>query len=164
MYYINACVYSPAGDLLVTASSDNMAKLWSTASWNCVGMFISHHINSAHLVWTQSYVLGTVLTAGTLTGHEGAVRHCAFSPDGNLIATASADSDVRVWEVGGCKCIATLTRHNSDSRWSFQEWSEIAWIVRWCDMGLSLLWGVTNVHLMLAGVLANIHSYRCLIL
>ena len=39
-YYINACVYNPSGDLLVTASSDETIKLWSTVSWTVVGGYL----------------------------------------------------------------------------------------------------------------------------
>ncbi len=38
-FYINACAYNPSGDLFATASSDDTVKLWSTASWSCVGMY-----------------------------------------------------------------------------------------------------------------------------
>ena len=36
-FYINSCAYNPSGDLFATTSSDDTIKLWSTASWTCVG-------------------------------------------------------------------------------------------------------------------------------
>jgi hypothetical protein len=33
-------------------------------------------------------------------GHEGAVAHLAFSPDGNLLASCSFDAPVFIWDVG----------------------------------------------------------------
>lgn len=35
--YIKSCAYNPSGDLLVTTSSDETIKLWSTVSWACIG-------------------------------------------------------------------------------------------------------------------------------
>lgn len=35
--YINSCAYNPSGDLLVTTSSDETIKIWSTVSWTCIG-------------------------------------------------------------------------------------------------------------------------------
>ena len=40
---------------------------------------------------------GTVLAP--LQGHKGVVFSLAFSPDGRTLATASADSDIRLWEL-----------------------------------------------------------------
>ena len=44
--------------------------------------------------------------------HSEGVKCCVFSPDGNLLATGSDDTSVKVWEVGSTKCIATLTKNN----------------------------------------------------
>ena len=41
-FYINSCAYNPSGDLFATTSSDDTVKLWSTASWTCVGEWAWH--------------------------------------------------------------------------------------------------------------------------
>jgi WD40 repeat protein len=38
--YINSCAFNPSGDLLVTTSSDEKVKIWSTVSWTCVGKYV----------------------------------------------------------------------------------------------------------------------------
>ncbi|MFG3091797.1 Hsp70 family protein [Streptomyces antibioticus] len=52
----------------------------------------------------------------TLTGHTDLVRNVTFSPDGNLIATTSTDTTVRVWNLATRTGQATLTGH-TDAVW-----------------------------------------------
>ena len=56
--------------------------------------------------------LGTATgtTRTTLTGHTGAVKGVAFSPDGTLLATASNDSTARIWDAATGTTRATLHR------------------------------------------------------
>ncbi len=69
--------------LLVTGALDGIVRLWDPAT----------------LEWR-----------GALEGHAGTVRVLAFSPDGQLIATGSADRTVRVWTRSG-RVLATLEGH-----------------------------------------------------
>mmetsp|Transcript_23505 Transcript_23505/g.32971 ORF Transcript_23505/g.32971 Transcript_23505/m.32971 type:complete len:548 (+) Transcript_23505:124-1767(+) len=61
-----------------------------------------------------------------LTGHQQAVNHIAFSPDGRYFASASFDKKVKIWNGKSGDFIATLTGHvgavyqvawSSDSRY-----------------------------------------------
>ncbi len=49
---------------------------------------------------------------GAFTPHTDSVRWCTFSPDGNLLATASDDTNVCVFEVGALRQLSTLTRNS----------------------------------------------------
>jgi WD40 repeat protein len=47
----------------------------------------------------------------TLSGHTGGVGAVAFSPDGKLVLTGSADNTARLWEAATGKPVATLSGH-----------------------------------------------------
>lgn len=63
---------SPTRDLLATSSDDNHVRLWNTKTGEMV----------------KNY-----------EGHEDCVWSVVFSPDGNSIASGSADTTVRIWSV-----------------------------------------------------------------
>ena len=67
---------SPDGHRLVTASEDQTARVWDTATGACLAV---------------------------LRDHKDAVVSTAFSPDGNTIVTASSDKTLKIWDtLSGC--------------------------------------------------------------
>jgi WD40 repeat protein len=96
------------GELLATASADTTVKLWKVASGpdtTCADM-----------------TSGTLNAAGKpLRGHNDSVSSVAFSPNGEILATASDDQTVRLWKVGSGQLVATLSGHRdivNDVAWS----------------------------------------------
>lgn len=79
---------SPTDEVLLSASLDATARLWSLGSEEVT----------------------------VLRGHDDAVWHGAFHPDGAIVATASNDATVRLWEVGGRER-AVLRGHSDAVRW-----------------------------------------------
>lgn len=72
---------SPNGELLVTASADGTARIWSSRSR---------------------------VPIAVLRGHTAQVNRAMFSPDGKRVVTASDDGNVRVWQFSPPRELVTL--------------------------------------------------------
>jgi WD40 repeat protein len=85
---VTAMTYSPDGELLATASEDEMVWFWDAGSGQPRGMLDAYGMAA-----------------------EGAYCACiwslAFSPDGKTVATGSTDARVRLWDVQNGKLLAT---------------------------------------------------------
>ena len=78
--------FSPNGELLATATTDNEICLWQVADGRKV------------LV---------------CQGHTGWVHTVAFSPCGTLLASGSEDETIRLWDIQTGQCVATLEGHTN---------------------------------------------------
>ena len=81
---VRSASFSLTGDRIVTASYDNTARVWDTAS-------------------------GEQLAE--LQGHTAKVSNASFSPDGIRIVTASRDSTARIWDATSGEQLAELQGH-----------------------------------------------------
>ncbi len=124
--------FSPDGTHVLTVSRDGGAILWSECGpasslaspaypvQQAVFSTDGQHVYTASspevlgtgvegvvLVW-QTSVVGRPLT---FCGHDDAVMHAAYSPDGARFVTASADSTARVWLANGTGSALVLRGH-----------------------------------------------------
>lgn len=83
---VTSARFAPAGDLVVTGSGRDSARVWNART-------------------------GKLLLK--LEGHKSAVLDAAFSPSGDRIVTASADQGARVWDAHSGDLISTLSNHTN---------------------------------------------------
>ncbi|SPN97215.1 probable periodic tryptophan protein PWP2 [Cephalotrichum gorgonifer] len=79
---MNALVYSPDGQRVVTAADDGKIKVWDVESGFCVVTF---------------------------TEHSSGVTACEFTKKGNVLFTASLDGSVRAWDLVRYRNFRTFT-------------------------------------------------------
>ena len=122
---VNDVNYNPSGDLLVTASDDQTARVWrldgagepivldghtaalNAASFSPAGdLIVTASEDDTGRVWDFAGG-GDPLV---LSGHTGAVNEAAFSPTGERIVTASDDGTARLWDADG-NLVAVLDGH-----------------------------------------------------
>ncbi len=134
---VNALAFSPDGKMLASGGSDHKGTVrlwWDLEKPKICSRILGHHDKSVASVafnWN-----GTILASGsddqkiklwnpesqsknkpiaTLTGHEGAVKAVAFSPDeknGYLLASGSKDQKVRIWDIRDNSCLEVPALHS----------------------------------------------------
>ena len=79
---MNALVYSPDGQRIITAADDGKVKVWDSQSGFCIVTF---------------------------TEHSGGVTACEFAKKGNVLFTSSLDGSVRAWDLIRYRNFRTFT-------------------------------------------------------
>ena len=127
---VSAVAFSPDGGTLATGSADETIKLWNTASGKEIRELEGHSrpVNSLAYLPEGKWLFsvcggrsegGNVLKLWnlekgkdvvTVPAHEGPINQLALSPDSRLLATASLDKSVKVWDVAAFLAAAGETR------------------------------------------------------
>lgn len=119
-----------AGDAVVTAGVDGAVRIWNldgamerqlgdvhTGGANALALSGSQLATADHQGTVRIYdVASGDRIAGPLAADDNAIRDLDFSPSGELLATASADEVVTVWDVGSLEAQAMLTPHPSEAK------------------------------------------------
>ena len=96
--------FSPDGRTLASVGHDSMVKLWNVEA-------IKNKATPSETKQPKKLWDDTNLRNITLSGHTGSVRSICYSPDGQILASASADKTIRLWNPNTQKEIATLCGH-----------------------------------------------------
>ncbi len=123
---VHHAAFSPQGDRIVTASSDNTARLWNADNGELIVVLEGHTDWVNHAAFSpQGDRIVTASDDNTarlwnadngeliavLEGHTGRVYHAAFSPQGDRIVTASGDDTARLWNADDGELIDVLKGH-----------------------------------------------------
>ncbi len=111
--------YSPDGKQLLIGGVTNLARIWDTETWQPNGIDLPH---------------------------KGFVTDSAFSSDGRLIATASANQ-VRIWSALNGELLMLPFEHPSNVR-EVAFSPDSSWLVTACGDGAARVWSTANGQLL----------------
>ena len=123
-------VFSPDGAILAIGETDGRLRLIAVGSYTDRANFQAHPEGSGItalafsadgkiLASGSGFLEGTIrlwdvasgAAVGQLVGHTAWIPCLVLSPDGQTLASASADQTIRLWELASRRCRATLRGH-----------------------------------------------------
>ncbi len=125
---VNTVAWHPDGKHVLTASDDQTARVWDTASGEVIATFTGHTDAIWSAAWRpdgQQVLTGSAdgtakiwdaasgQVIATLEEHTDRVLAVAWSPDGQQVLTGSADGTAKIWDAASRQVVATLVGHTS---------------------------------------------------
>lgn len=98
---IHKIIFSPDGELIISASADGSIKLWKKES-------VSNRFSLLN-----TFESCAKDAPADCPGHRDEVNGLAIAPDGKTIVSASDDQTVKIWQIDGT-LLYTLTGHTDD--------------------------------------------------
>lgn len=110
------CVnYSPNGEMICSSGEDAVVRIWDAETGACIKSF--HENNLCVCRPHQHGGMGKHKENRNITSFdETQTLTCIFSNDSKMVASASVDKTVRIWDVESGIVLRTITGHTS---WAF---------------------------------------------
>lgn len=146
-YSVRALVVSLDGKWVASGSGDSTIIIWDTADGTIAWRWVAHNYRpiqwlafspdnkylvsggqdfQSAVIWSLQVDWGPWRVT-TLLGHTGRILTCAWSPDGNTIATGSQDGTARLWDG---HTFRQLSLHRLEGHvWSLVFSSNAHWLV-----------------------------------
>lgn len=125
---LDSVAFSPDGKILI-ATCDNCIKMWNVENYQLVNMLDGHKgiVNTAIFSYDGKYIISGSYDQSiiiwrkdgvkerTFVGHIGPVQHVAVyqDQDNMIIASASSDNTVRIWNGRTGDCLYILEGHKN---------------------------------------------------
>lgn len=98
--------WHPTKGLLVSGSKDNMMKFWDPRTGNCISTLYVYRTNLSSVVSVFIHLRSHY--------HKNTIQALAWSPNGNMVASASRDQTVRVFDIRAMREVQTLRGHKKE--------------------------------------------------